>query len=82
MLRALHQDPSRKPLGIVQAGREMMDAIIDLRVPRLTLIVRNAFGGAYCAWNSYHIGADFVFSLPTARIAVMGTGWTAVYLQG
>ena len=63
----------QETLGIVQAGREMMDAIIDLRVPRLTLIVRNAFGGAYCAWNSYHIGADFVFSLPTARIAVMGT---------
>ncbi|MBT7204999.1 MAG: acetyl-CoA carboxylase carboxyltransferase subunit [Deltaproteobacteria bacterium] len=62
----------QETLGIVQAGREMMDAIIDLRVPRLTLIVRNAFGGAYCAWNSYHIGADFVFSLPTARIAVMG----------
>jgi acetyl-CoA carboxylase carboxyltransferase component len=58
--------------GIVQAGRELLDAIVDLRVPRLTLIVRNAFGGAYCAWNSYHIGADFVFALPSARIAVMG----------
>ena len=41
-------------------------------MPRLTLIVRNAFGGAYCAWNSHHIGADFVFALPSARIAVMG----------
>ena len=58
--------------GIVQAGRELLDSIIDLRVPRLTLIVRNAFGGAYCTWNSYHIGADFVFALPTSRIAVMG----------
>ena len=58
--------------GIVQAGRELLDSIVDLRVPRLTLIVRNAFGGAYCAWNSYHIGADFVFALPSARIAVMG----------
>ncbi len=58
--------------GIVQAGRELLDSIIDLRVPRLTLIVRNAFGGAYCSWNSYHIGADFVFALPTSRISVMG----------
>ena len=58
--------------GIVQAGRELLDAIVDLRVPRLTLIVRNAFGGAYCAWNSYHVGSDFVFALPSARIAVMG----------
>ena len=72
----------QETLGIVQAGREMMDSIIDLRVPRLTLIVRNAFGGAYCAWNSYHIGADFVFSLPTARIAVMGpTGRQYVYKE-
>ena len=58
--------------GVVQAGRELLDAIVDLRVPRITLIVRNAFGGAYCAWNSHHIGADFVFALPSARIAVMG----------
>ncbi len=58
--------------GVVQAGRELLDSIVDLRVPRLTLIVRNAFGGAYCAWNSHHIGADFVFALPSARIAVMG----------
>ena len=58
--------------GIVQAGRELLDSIIDLRVPRLTLILRNAFGGAYASWNSYHVGADFVFALPTARIAVMG----------
>ena len=59
-------------MGVVQAGRELLDAIVDLRVPRLTLIVRNAFGGAYCAWNSYHVGGDFVFALPSARIAVMG----------
>ena len=58
--------------GVVQAGRELLDAIVYLRVPRLTLIVRNAFGGAYCAWNSYHVGGDFIFALPSARIAVMG----------
>ena len=59
-------------LGIVQAGRELLDSIVDLRVPRITLIIRNAFGGAYCAWNSHHVGSDFVFALPSARIAVMG----------
>ena len=58
--------------GIVQAGRALLDSIIDLRVPRLLLIVRNAFGGAYATWNSYHVGADMVFTLPTARVAVMG----------
>jgi len=58
--------------GIVEEGRRLLDSIIDLRTPRMTLIIRNAFGGAYATWNSYHTGADLVFTLPTARIAVMG----------
>ncbi len=59
--------------GIVQAGRAMLDAIIDLRTPRILLILRNAFGGAYAAFNSYATGADVVLALPTTRVAVMGT---------
>lgn len=58
--------------GIVQAGRAMLDAIIDLRVPRFLLLIRNAFGGAYAAFNNYKLGADMVFALPTTRLAVMG----------
>jgi len=58
--------------GIVQAGRAMLDAIIDLRVPRFLLIIRNAFGGAYAAFNNFKLGADMVFALPTTRLAVMG----------
>ncbi|WP_016760916.1 acyl-CoA carboxylase subunit beta [Leptospira weilii] len=58
--------------GIVLEGRKLLDSIIDVRTPRLTLIIRNAFGGAYACFNSYHTGADMVFALPTARIAVMG----------
>ncbi len=58
--------------GIVQAGRAMLDAIVDLRTPRFLVLVRNAFGGAYAAWNSYPVGADFVVALPTTRVAVMG----------
>ncbi|MCR8923367.1 acetyl-CoA carboxylase carboxyltransferase subunit [Dasania sp. GY-MA-18] len=58
--------------GIVQAGRAMLDAIIDLRTPRFLLIVRNAFGGAYASYNNYPTGADFVVALPTSRLAVMG----------
>jgi Acetyl-CoA carboxylase, carboxyltransferase component (subunits alpha and beta) len=50
----------------------MLDAIIDLRVPRFLLIIRNAFGGAYAAFNNYKLGADMVFALPTTRLAVMG----------
>ena len=51
----------------------MLDAIIDLRTPRILLILRNAFGGAYAAFNSYATGADVVLALPTTRVAVMGT---------
>ena len=58
--------------GIVQAGRAMLDAIVDLRTPRFLVLVRNAFGGAYASWNSYPVGADFVVALPTTRVAVMG----------
>jgi len=58
--------------GIVQAGRSMLDAIVDVRTPRILLIIRNAFGGAYAAYNNYATGADLVLALPTARLAVMG----------
>ena len=58
--------------GIVQAGRAMLDAIIDLRTPRFLVILRNAFGGAYASFNNYPTGADMVIALPTTRAAVMG----------
>lgn len=58
--------------GIVQAGRSMLDAIVDLRTPRMLLLIRNAFGGAYAAFNNYTTGADLVIALPTTRVAVMG----------
>ena len=58
--------------GIVQAGRAMLDSIIDLRTPRILVLLRNAFGGAYAAFNNYAVGADLVLALPTTRVAVMG----------
>lgn len=58
--------------GIVQAGRAMLDAIVDVRTPRILLILRNAFGGAYASYNNYPTGADLVLALPTTRLAVMG----------
>ena len=58
--------------GIVQAGRAMLDAIVDLRTPRFLVLVRNAYGGAYASFNSFAVGADFVVALPTTRVAVMG----------
>ena len=58
--------------GIVQAGRAMLDAIIDVRTPRILLLLRNAFGGAYASFNNYPTGADLVIGLPITRVAVMG----------
>jgi len=62
----------QESLGIVQAGRAMLDAIVDVRTPRILLILRNAFGGAYASFNCYATGADLVLALPTTRVAVMG----------
>ena len=66
--------------GIIQAGRKLLDAIIDVRTPRMTMIIRNAFGGAYAAYNSHFVGSDLVFAMPMARVAVMGSaGMDFVY---
>ena len=54
----------------------MLDAIIDVRTPRILLILRNAFGGAYASFNNYSTGADVVLALPTTRVAVMGPAGT------
>ncbi len=62
----------QEALGIVQAGRAMLDAIVDVRTPRILVIVRNAFGGAYAAFNNYATGSDLVIALPSTRVAVMG----------
>ena len=59
--------------GIVQAGRAMLDSIIDVRTPRILVIIRNAYGGAYASFNNYCTGADLVIALPSARLAVMGS---------
>ncbi len=58
--------------GIILEGRRLLDSIIDLRVPSITLIIRNAIGGAYAAYNSHFVGANLVLAMPMARIAVMG----------
>src|SRR5512136_1980966 len=58
--------------GIVFAGRAMLDSIVDVRTPRILLILRNAYGGAYASFNNYPTGADLVLALPTTRLAVMG----------
>lgn len=66
--------------GIILEGRRLLDAIIDIRTPSMTLIIRNAFGGAYAAYNSHFTGADAVFAMPMARISVMDAGGGAQFV--
>lgn len=58
--------------GIITHGAKLLYAFSEATVPRVTVITRKAYGGAYDVMNSQHIGADLVFAWPTAEIAVMG----------
>jgi propionyl-CoA carboxylase beta chain len=58
--------------GIITSGAKLLYALSEATVPRVTVITRKAYGGAYDVMNSKHIGADMNFAWPTAEIAVMG----------
>jgi len=58
--------------GIITHGAKLLYSFCEATVPRITVITRKAYGGAYDVMNSKHIGADLNFAWPTAEIAVMG----------
>jgi acetyl-CoA carboxylase carboxyltransferase component len=58
--------------GIIRHGAKLLYAYADATVPRITVILRKSYGGAYCVMNSKKLGGDFNFAWPTAEIAVMG----------
>lgn len=58
--------------GIITNGSKLLFAFAESTVPRVTVITRKAYGGAYDVMNSKHIGADINYAWPTAEIAVMG----------
>ncbi len=58
--------------GIIRHGAKLLFAFSEATVPKINVIVRKAYGGAYIAMNSKHLGADLVLAWPTAEIAVMG----------
>jgi len=58
--------------GIIRHGAKLLYAFAEATVPKINVILRKAYGGAYIAMNSRHLGADMVFAWPTAEIAVMG----------
>ncbi|MFG1877080.1 acyl-CoA carboxylase subunit beta [Sphaerisporangium sp. NPDC049003] len=58
--------------GVVRRGAKLLHAFAEASVPRVTLVTRKAYGGAYIAMNSRSLGATKVFAWPTAEVAVMG----------
>jgi propionyl-CoA carboxylase beta chain len=58
--------------GIIIHGAKLLYALAEATVPKITVITRKAYGGAYCVMNSKHIRADMNYAYPTAEIAVMG----------
>ena len=58
--------------GIIRHGAKLLYAFSEATVPKISLIMRKAYGGAYIAMNSKMMGADLVFAWPIAEIAVMG----------
>jgi acetyl-CoA carboxylase carboxyltransferase component len=58
--------------GIIRHGAKLLYAFAEATVPKLTVITRKAYGGAYDVMSSKHIGADFNYAWPTGEIAVMG----------
>ena len=63
--------------GIIRHGAKMLYAYSEATVPKVTLITRKAYGGAYIAMSSRHLGGDQVIAWPTAEIAVMGASGAA-----
>jgi acetyl-CoA carboxylase carboxyltransferase component len=57
--------------GVIRFGAGFVHAFAEAEVPRVTLIIRKAFGGAYITMNSKDLGADYVLAWPSAQIGVM-----------
>jgi len=58
--------------GIIKNGSKLLYAYAEATVPKITIITRKAYGGAYCVMSSKQVGADINYAYPTAEIAVMG----------
>ena len=68
--------------GIIRHGAKLLYAYAEATVPKVTIITRKAYGGAYCVMASKHLRTDFNFAYPTAEIAVMGADGAMNILHG
>jgi propionyl-CoA carboxylase beta chain len=63
---------SQEQAGIIRRGAKLLYAYAEATVPKVTVVIRKAYGGGYAVMGSKHLGADVNLAWPTARIAVMG----------
>lgn len=68
--------------GVIRNGAKMLYAYAEATVPKVTVITRKAYGGAYCVMSSKHLRGDINYAWPTAEIAVMGAKGAAEVLYG
>lgn len=68
--------------GIIKHGAKLLYAFCEATVPKITVITRKAYGGAYCVMNSKHIRGDINYAFPTAEIAVMGSEGAVEIIHG
>ena len=68
--------------GIIRHGAKLLYAIAEATVPKVTIILRKAYGGAYIVMNSRHLRGDIIYAWPSAEIAVMGSRGAAEIIFG
>lgn len=68
--------------GLIHRGAKLAFAVVEATVPKVTLIVRKAYGGAYAVMGSKNLSGDINLAWPTAQIAVMGSAAAVVMIQG
>ena len=68
--------------GIIKNGAKLLFAFAEATVPKITVVIRKAYGGAYCVMSSKHIRGDVNFAWPTAEIAVMGPDGAVEIIYG
>ena len=62
----------QEQVGVIRHGAKLVHAFAEATVPKVTVVLRKAFGGAFIAMNSRDLGADYVFAWPQAQLGVMG----------
>jgi len=72
----------QEKVGLIHRGAKLGFAMVESTVPKVTVVIRKAFGGGYAVMGSKNLGADMNFAWPTAQIAVMGAEGAAVMIQG